>query len=142
MNNDNVKDYLAKKIQELQGQLREIVDAENKAATNMLVGKCFRIERETTDNEGVKRVELYSFSRVLEADKGNVLMFTLRLSSDAISPVVETRWIDHKSADRWLNGAAEMTMSEWAYQVRSRMLELMRKATGENMILVVNEETA
>lgn len=135
----NVKEFLQERISDLRRQLSAITDAEDKAATNLLVGKCYRKERTIREKDGTERVVLDSFMKIVDAHNGDVTIVTLRISASKTLPDIEVVVVGYRSVPNLTVDCVEMTSDEWNYHFRSRVLGLAAAVTGEALRFEVVE---
>lgn len=135
----NVKEFLQERISDLRRQLSAITDAEDKAATNLLVGKCYRKERTIREKDGTERVVLDSFMKIVDAHNGDVTIVTLQIGTIKPLPDIETAVVNYRGVSSLTAGCVEMTNDEWNYHFRFHVLDLASAVTGEALRFEVVE---
>lgn len=141
-NTTDVKEFLRTRIGELRDQLKAIEDAEFVAKTHMLVGRCYRYEVPRTDKDGVERVDIREFMKIIDASNGRVMAVSMKFRLSTGMPDIDFLDMAADQVDSFTSRCVQMTADEWAYHFRAHVLSLVRTVTGEDLRFEISKASA
>jgi len=129
----DVKEFLRSKISDLRAQLKDLEDAEFKAKTNMLVGRCYRYDASHRGTDGVERVLTRELMKVVDAVNGDVVVISMKFGISTGIPDIDVLKMSPENAKNFMARCDLITADEFAYMFRAQILSLTRAATGEDL---------